>query len=165
MKPYIIGFLLGWSQLIFGDNKEFCTQVGPVYESKILKQIQTGIAFDMIILIHQNQKTVCKKVLNYSFDLWKEKITLQINGRSAGTFAINQGLQMSCEQMLCKEKPIDRGSPRTLQVLLNPIWEGEGKLSFRTRTETGIRFYRLDWNTILQDLPKEVEIINWELLL
>jgi hypothetical protein len=162
MKAFFIILHL-WARSLYANGSELCDKLVPVYETKILKQIETGIAFDMIVLIYQDHKMVCKKVLNYDFDLWKEQITLQSNGKKVGVYPINQVLALTCEQLQCKEKSWNHQNNSTIQVLLNPIWESQGKTSFRTKSENGIRFYRLDWNDILQDLPKEVEIINWEL--
>jgi hypothetical protein len=161
MKPLYFLIIL-WSSSGYSEIKDLCSRLDAVYQTKILKQIQTGISFDMIVLVHQNHRTTCKRILNYSYDLWKEKISLKVNGNLVGKFPVSEGQKITCEQLLCDEKKWDRNNNVVLQVLLNPIWEGETKNSFRTKTESGIHFYRLDWNDIIQDLPKDVEIINME---
>jgi hypothetical protein len=146
-------------------TKDLCNRLEPIYQNQILKQIQTGISFDVIVLVHQHHKTTCRRVLNYTYDLWKEKISLKVDNNPKGKFPVSEGQKATCENLLCEVKKWNRESPVVLQVLLNPIWEGETKNSFRTKTESGIRFYRLDWNDIIQDLPKDVEIIKVETLL
>jgi hypothetical protein len=71
-----------------------------------------------------------------------------------------------CELAKCSAV-MPESPPRLIKVrvLLNPLWEGQSKGLIRTKQHSVIRFFKLEWDELSQDLPKDLEIMNEEVLL
>jgi|GEM_PF-5758495 len=160
MKSLAVALLL-WGGGASAEIK-LCENFRPAYDQSVKKQIETGIPFDMVILVYQNEAIKCRRVLSYKYDLWKEVVSLFVDKQNKPPVPFKEAFKLTCENLLCDEKMWNHQQTAIVQVLLNPTWEGQSKQRFRARTSSGTRFYNLNWNEVFQDLPKELEIFKSE---
>lgn len=144
----------------------FCNGLQERFVQQIKPQIEKGIPFDLVVLMRTASKVSCKTVIHIQYDLWKERVKFSKDGQSVSAELASKAPALLCEMAQCSA--IEKANrPRLVQarVLLNPLWEGQSKGLIRTKQNSVIRFFKLEWDDLSQDLPKDLEIMNEEVLL
>jgi hypothetical protein len=152
--------------LTHAAESSYCSKLNEHFDSEIKQQIVKGIPFDVVFLLKDGPSRGCKTIINVRYDLWQEKVRLSKNGATGKGESLDRAGKHLCELSLCEAvKEATPPRPVRMRVLLNPLWEGTSKDMIGTKQNSKVHFFRLDWNELSQELPKDVEIINEEVLL
>lgn len=144
----------------------FCTTLGHHFDREIRPKIEKGIPFDVVFLFREAKRGTCKTVVNLRYDLWQETVRSNKNGVSSPPQSMEKARQHLCEIAVCEGlKSESAGRAVQVKVLLNPLWDGASKHLIRTKQNSMIRFFKLEWDELSQELPKDLEIINEEVVL
>jgi hypothetical protein len=144
----------------------YCEELKLQFDKKIKTQVEKGIPFDLVVLMRSPSGTSCKTVINIRYDLWNEVVRFAKNGQASGPETLTSARQTLCQWAQCPEvKPAAPNSPVKVRLLMNPLWEGQSKALIRTKQNSIIRFFKLEWDELSQELPKDLEIMNQDVQL
>ncbi len=149
---------------IFGERTvaapPYCEELKLRFDQKIKVQVEKGIPFDLVVLMRSPTGISCKTVINVRYDLWNEVVRFSKNGQTSSAETLVSARQLLCQWAQCPEvKPADPNTPVKVRLLMNPLWEGQSKALIRTKQNSMIRFFKLEWDELSQELPKDLEIM------
>ncbi len=135
------------------------------YRGEIRPKIETGVPFEIMGALFEENVLVNKKVVHVQFNLWDEIVTLKSEDR-----VIARASPKDAENVLCGslefEDPLKSGKKYTYRLLLNPLW---GERLTRLQITAGGRrpgaagIIGIDWKRLVQEMPSDKVLLQKEL--
>lgn len=162
---FFFGFFCGF---VCSEAKtiKICDLNPGIYSKEILPKIESGIPFELMVILLMNDQMIERKMIHISNNLWDEIITIKSDQKTFRQFPLSQGFNQICN-FLSMDTPakLVPHSRVKVRLLLNPMWpERLARLHLSTRADLeNKKLIGIDWKKIAEEMPSEKVLLEKEL--
>lgn len=158
MRSYFGIALLILSSRAFGVD--LCPSYATLHEREIIPRIRSGIPFKLLGVAIGNDGTVQRRALRVEYDLWKEKVTVEVIGQGRETVGLSKSQDHICRALSFPgSKTLVKHQYR---LFLNPVLENGLERLRSTKGTDSAGFLKIDWGRLVKDIETEKILLERE---
>jgi hypothetical protein len=147
----------------FALNISDCAAVSEKIRKFTAEKVKTGIPFELLAIVSQNNKPTCHSTLQVQLSMWDRKVKIAQSERLLARTTMDDFSLVICRNLVCQDNISSSGGGR-LRVFLNPNWKGRlDRLKART-SGLNMLLYSLDWDDFSTEKNKDTLLFEEDLI-
>jgi predicted transcriptional regulator len=147
---------------------DLCLMYGGIYATTIEPKITSGIPFELMALVAQNESVLCKRVIHITYNLWDEIVSIEDGEKLLHKIPLKKAGEQICRDLSCSfvAEKANKQEKIVYKLLLNPMWPGRiARLKASLPEQGGSHsLLNIDWAEIVKEMPSEKELLTKEIM-
>jgi hypothetical protein len=132
-------------------------------KNSVIDKVNTGIPFELLAIVSENEKPKCHRSLQIQLSLWDKKIRISDGEKLLARAGNDDFSELICRNLVCQNNVSPHGLGK-VRVYLNPNWTGRlERLKART-SGLNTLLYSIDWEDFSKEKNKDSFIFEEDLI-